>query len=499
MNTNNRSAIAGGILLVLLGIYLFARQVIVIPWPAIGWPFILVGVGLAFYIGMLLGGRSTSGLAIPATILTGLGLIFFWDQYLRLPFEWSYGWTFILIFIGLGIFINGLAAGELETRKSGLRVMGIGAVLLLVFGAFMGLFDSLLEAFNFSPNLVPAGLFFLLGLIVIGIRLVRHFTQPAGERGRLSLFWPILFTGLTGLWLLSAAGIAPAEQFRHAFSLWPLLLVALGLNLIFGSRNSWLNIVLAILLVVVAALATFNLIPSLTNPLQNWDTGRMPGATSWGISLGTGKQVSEERETQPFDGIVLDSLGSLKITQGTEQALEIRASADLLPYLQSEVRDGMLQLGVKPGVVISPISRIEYIVTVEKLKYLQISGAVAVDISGLETPELVLKSSGTGSIDLTGLVAERVTTEISGAGSVELKGKTKDLIVDLSGTGSLDAYDLTSETCTVHLSGVGSAKVNVSKELHAEVSGVGSVRYLGDPTVTKDVSGMGSVKPKRDR
>lgn len=52
-----------------------------------------------------------------------------------------------------------------------------------------------------------------------------------------SLFWPMIFIGVGTAWILYNAGIFTGEHLSVIFKLWPLLLVAIGLDLLFGRTS----------------------------------------------------------------------------------------------------------------------------------------------------------------------------------------------------------------------------------------------------------------------
>jgi len=136
------------------------------------WPFIIIGLGAMFFVGMFAGGKSVSGLAIPASIITVIGLILFYQNLTGHWESWSYGWTVILISVGLGIFIMGAYGGDEGQRKSGLGVMRIGLILFVLFGGFFELIFSAGARFGLRQMAFPVALI-LLGLYLIFNRLGR--------------------------------------------------------------------------------------------------------------------------------------------------------------------------------------------------------------------------------------------------------------------------------------------------------------------------------------
>ena len=164
MKKQGRSQLGLGIILILLGTWFIAQRT----FPEVAafaerfseWPFTVIGVGaLLLLLGLILG---APGLAVPAAIVAGIGGILYYQDVTGDWSSWSYMWSLIPGFVGLGVVLQGLL-GE-NTRhnlKHGLNLMVVSAVLFLVFSAFLG-------GWNLLGNFGPAILLILLGLWVLG-------------------------------------------------------------------------------------------------------------------------------------------------------------------------------------------------------------------------------------------------------------------------------------------------------------------------------------------
>jgi len=160
-------SLVGGIILIVLGLlFLFGQIFRGFPFLSYLWPFIIIGFGGLFFVGMLAGGKSLAGLAIPGTIISGLGLMMFIQNLTGYWQSWAYSWTVILVLVGLGIFIMGLYTEDTHRRQAGLRVMRVGAILFIIFGGF---FEMIFTAFR--PYGIQQYLFPLL-LVALGAYLV---------------------------------------------------------------------------------------------------------------------------------------------------------------------------------------------------------------------------------------------------------------------------------------------------------------------------------------
>jgi hypothetical protein len=166
-NNRNVGTLVAGSILVVFGLLallgnLFGR----FDFWGILWPLFILAFGGLFFVGMFAGGKSVAGLAIPGSIFAGIGLMLLVQNLTNHWESWAYGWTVILISVGLGIFIMGLYTGNEYRRNSGLRVMKVGAILFIIFGGF---FEMLFSAFHWNglaQYIFPA-LLILLGLYLV--------------------------------------------------------------------------------------------------------------------------------------------------------------------------------------------------------------------------------------------------------------------------------------------------------------------------------------------
>jgi len=133
-----RKGFVAGIMLILLGGFFLAAQLMPDIFGYIFWPFILVGIGGVFLLSALL--TRTGGLAIPGCILLGLGGIFYYQSMTNDWASWSYIWTLIPGFVGVGVIIAGLLSRNGPRFDSGgLVLLAISGMGFLLFGGMFGL------------------------------------------------------------------------------------------------------------------------------------------------------------------------------------------------------------------------------------------------------------------------------------------------------------------------------------------------------------------------
>lgn len=173
MNTDRprNTALVWGTLLIGFGLISLASQVFhnVLDWSFL-WPLAIVIVGALFFAGMFLGGRSVSGLAIPGTIIGGIGLLLLYQNVTGHWESWAYSWALIVLLVGLGIFLAGAYGRDEGQRQAGFKVMKIGFILFIIFGAFFEMVFSMDRSLGLRGILFPS-LLILFGLYLIVRRL----------------------------------------------------------------------------------------------------------------------------------------------------------------------------------------------------------------------------------------------------------------------------------------------------------------------------------------
>lgn len=163
----NTGSLVGGSILIIFGMLaLFGKIFQNFDFWGTFWPFFIIGIGLLFFVGMFAGGRSVSGLAIPGSIISTIGLMLFYQNITDHWESWSYGWTVILMSVGLGIFIMGTWGQNVTQRAAGLRVLRIGAIMFIIFGAFFELIFTSGMPFGLRSIIFP------ISLILLGLYLV---------------------------------------------------------------------------------------------------------------------------------------------------------------------------------------------------------------------------------------------------------------------------------------------------------------------------------------
>jgi drug/metabolite transporter (DMT)-like permease len=166
-----------GIVLIIVGALFLLAQVFGISIWSTAWPAIVIVIGAAFFVAMLAGGKRASGLAIPGSIITTVGLILAYQEAFNRHESWSYAWALIVASVGIGNMIRGFWTDDPKSFQGGLRLAGIGATMFVVFGAF---FELIIFAGAGSASVTQW--FWPVALILLGAVVLYRSSTRRGSR-----------------------------------------------------------------------------------------------------------------------------------------------------------------------------------------------------------------------------------------------------------------------------------------------------------------------------
>jgi hypothetical protein len=166
MDAGKRSRLGLGVLLVAIGIAFLVLQIVpgLTNWFNVpySWPLIVVGVGALILIIGLLSGAPES--AIGACVVAGIGGILYYQNSTGDWVSWSYAWTLIPGFAGVGMIISGILGGRVShSISNGLNQILVCVILFLIFGSIFG---RMFGGFRYLGNYWPL-LLVVAGLLII--------------------------------------------------------------------------------------------------------------------------------------------------------------------------------------------------------------------------------------------------------------------------------------------------------------------------------------------
>ena len=193
---------------------------------------------------------------------------------------------------------------------------------------------------------------------------------------------------------------------------------------------------------------------------------------------GTGSIITEQRNVTNFTKIHTSGSTDVEVRQGVDFKVEVTGYSNLIPYFETKLNNGTLELGYKNDVHVRN-DNIKVIVTLPVL-------------NGLTT-------SGSGDITTTGVFDGNANFDciISGSGNISIAAGTADQFRStVSGSGDVNALGMTATNAEITISGSGNSEITAINQLKVTIAGSGNVYYLGTPTITAQITGSGSVIPR---
>jgi len=226
-----------------------------------------------------------------------------------------------------------------------------------------------------------------------------------------------------------------------------------------------------------------------------------------------------------FSGIEVSGVVKVNVAKSPVHSLSVETYDDVFQYLDIEVRDGNLHIGIVNGGIPKQVQRkykgldIECEVTLPELRSIEMSGVtkmyvrdpfatgvMKIELSGVTYAELKqitcdnldIEISGVSEIQLHGITdqldleisgaskgyfgleGKTITfaeIEISGSGNTRMQGKAIRSSIDISGTGAFEGKEFEVEVMKAVLSGVAKAQVKVLGSLEPKISGATKLHY----------------------
>jgi hypothetical protein len=173
MDQTRRTSLAAGVILILLGALFLTFQAVPqlreLVYLENAWPLFIVAIGVFLLIlGLLV---RAPGMAVPASIVAGIGCLLYWQNYTGNWESWAYAWALIPGFVGIGIILTGLLGGGniRSALLGGGWLIFISLMLFFIFGSFLGGMDLF-------------GVYWPVLLIVLGVLMLLRPLLRLGRR-----------------------------------------------------------------------------------------------------------------------------------------------------------------------------------------------------------------------------------------------------------------------------------------------------------------------------
>ena len=213
---------------------------------------------------------------------------------------------------------------------------------------------------------------------------------------------------------------------------------------------------------------------------------------------GNGVFKSEERPIGAFTAIAVSGPMNIDISYGTGSTLGIEGDENILPYIETFVKNGTLKIKVKDITIIKPTMTIKLSIKMTTITGISQSGSGTITGNGAFSSDekTNISLSGSGKIRLHFDTFNATDIHASGSGTVQLTGKISNTLnIRQSGSGNVDCSNANCTYADVKLSGSGVSKVNAKDHLSVNISGSGKVFYTGGaPGLDSRISGSGKIE-----
>ena len=207
-------------------------------------------------------------------------------------------------------------------------------------------------------------------------------------------------------------------------------------------------------------------------------------AQSWWNSKkvkGNGNVITKTRSIDSFDKVSIGGSFDVNLIDGREGKITIEGEENLLPYIETEVKNGKLKVQFKENTNIRTTRKLTITIPFEDIEAVSLGGSGNVTVKKrIEADNASFNIGGSGNI-IANVNANTVKASIGGSGNIKLKGKTDNFKCSLAGSGSIKAYDLDANSLKASIAGSGNVQTSVSSKIKASVVGSGSVYYKGNP------------------
>lgn len=214
------------------------------------------------------------------------------------------------------------------------------------------------------------------------------------------------------------------------------------------------------------------------------------------ITTDHGPVKTEDRKTAVFSSIKASGAVEIDYTTGTAASVIIEAPADILPLIQTEVKEGVLCISNKDDIQ-NLKQPVKIHIQSAELNKVKMTGACSFDLkSPLNNTNFDIDLSGASSFYGT-IYNTETKIDMTGASVAEIGGITNLLTIKASGASSLNASKLSSIHADVEANGASNTSLSADSSLQAKASGASSISYSGNPVqIDKQSSGASTIKKK---
>jgi len=212
---------------------------------------------------------------------------------------------------------------------------------------------------------------------------------------------------------------------------------------------------------------------------------------------GDGHYVIENRSLANFDEVVSNDDYTVYIYYDSLFSVTVDADQNLLPYIGTVIRDGVLYLEKNTDRCVRAKRKPEIRIGMPELFFAELSGTGMMQIDGFKNDRMSIFLSGDGEIYGYSNETYYLNAQLSGSGLIELEGFTEQSDILLEGSGTIRTYHLEQRQTHVNIKGTGDVIIFAWDLLDAVITGSGTVYYRAPRPlrVTYNIPGTGAITP----
>lgn len=229
-------------------------------------------------------------------------------------------------------------------------------------------------------------------------------------------------------------------------------------------------------LTLLSALALTSALGLATAPVQARD---FLGNTTVN---GSGQSASVQRELAAFHKIAVNLNCQVEVVQGSTEGVLIEADGNLLPLIETFVKNGELTVQPAKGMRLTSKTRIKLTVNARNVDGLSLAGSTDLVAARLQSPKLATSIAGSGHVSIKDLQTGDLSISVAGNGRFDAQGTAAAMDVSIAGSGDINTARLAAQNVSISIAGSGDATVWARKTLSVSIVGAGKVQYYGEVT-----------------
>lgn len=211
-----------------------------------------------------------------------------------------------------------------------------------------------------------------------------------------------------------------------------------------------------------------------------------------GMITGSGQAVTEQREVPAFSKVSL-AYGITGTIDPGMRRVELTADDNLLPWLETVVEQGTLQVRVQSGVSVRPLINLRVAITNDVFEGLSLSGGATGVGAASPVDTFTLMASGGSRAHVTGLSSQQLVIDLSGGSTATVEGTTTSVRALASGGSTVLTRDTSAVTAHVEGSGASNLTVRATGTIDGQLSGASHLVVFGNGAISVTTSGGSSI------